>query len=196
MQRTCDETQWQPAGRLTRWYEWLAILLIFGVVGSVRAEAVFKCGDAQGTIAYQSQPCATDQTAREIEIAPAPAFSPPPQYAIDPPQKPTSHEPRTVRHERREKEPTAFECRASDGQVFYRHSGCPHSVAGDAPSSGNGKHGSDRDMNKPVSVSGRRVPLDEACRQMHTAGAIGRSGHAHDETASTYDRNLGRDPCR
>jgi len=31
---------------------------------------------------------------------------------------------------------------------------------------------------------------------MHRAGAISRAGHEHDEDVSTYDRNLGRDPCR
>jgi len=40
------------------------------------------------------------------------------------------------------------------------------------------------------------VPRDEACQRIHSAGAIGRAGHQHDEDVSTYDRNLGRDPCR
>ena len=40
------------------------------------------------------------------------------------------------------------------------------------------------------------LPRGEACRRMAAAGSIGRAGHARDESVSTYDRNLGRDPCR
>jgi hypothetical protein len=45
-------------------------------------------------------------------------------------------------------------------------------------------------------VSSSRIPRDEACREIHTAGSIGRAGHQHDENVSTYEHNLGRDPCR
>jgi len=34
------------------------------------------------------------------------------------------------------------------------------------------------------------------CRRLARAGSIGRAGHERDEIVSTYDRNLGRDPCR
>lgn len=195
MQRTCDETRWEPSGRPMRLFEWLAILAMLGAAGAVRAEPIYKCEDAKNNVAYQSQPCSAGQTASEVEISPAPQFAPSPQYAIDHSQASQPRQVREVRHAHREREATAFECRASDGQVFYRHSGCPHSIAREAASNDTSKRGKSQSSGGSVSVSSQRIPLDEACRQMRTAGAIGRSGHAHDETVSTYDRNLGRDPC-
>src|SRR5262249_37803960 len=126
-----DDNRWRFQQRATRWYEWLLILLLLGLAGGVRAASVYKCTDGDG-VAYQSQPCAERQQASLIELAPAPAFSPSPQYAVER----TSSEPpaRATRGSRRETEPMSYECRASDGQVFYRHAACPHSVPGRAQS--------------------------------------------------------------
>jgi hypothetical protein len=45
-------------------------------------------------------------------------------------------------------------------------------------------------------VRSQALPRGEVCRRIAAAGSIGRAGHARDESVSTYDRNLGRDPCR
>ena len=189
--------QWQPAGRPMAWYQWLAILILFGIAGGVRAESFNKCIDAHGDIAYQSTPCASDAKTASIAVAPAPAYAPSPTYSVDT-AKPLeqSRQMRPIRQAHRDVEAMSYECRTSDGQVFYRHSGCPHSIASEKTASKNGKKGSAHNAGASVTVSSRRIPREEACQQIHAAGAIGRSARAYDEDVSTYDRNLGRDPCR
>ncbi len=186
-----DSSAWQPTSRATRWYEWLLILLLLGLAGGVRAATVHKCTDAQGAIAYQQLPCSGGARASTVEIAAAPAYAKSPEYALDrPPPAPARLS--ATRTSRRESEPMSYECRTADGQVFYRHTACPHSVTANASSAA---HGS-RSSKASAAVSSTRVPRDEACQRIHSAGAIGRAGHQHDEDISTYDRNLGRDPCR
>lgn len=186
-----DSSEWQPAHRPLRWYEWLLVLLLLGLAGGVRATTVYKCIDTQGAIAYQQLPCAGATRERTVEIAAAPPYAKSPEYALDRPP-PSAARQRAARTSRRESEPMSYECRTADGQVFYRHTSCPHSVAATASSSG---HGS-RSGAASAAVSSSRVPRDEACQRIHSAGSIGRAGHQHDEDVSTYDRNLGRDPCR
>ncbi|MBS0569485.1 MAG: DUF4124 domain-containing protein [Proteobacteria bacterium] len=172
-----------------RWYEWLAGLLLLGLAFGVRAGPVYKCIDASGAIAYQDRPCISAQAQREVEIAPAPAVVPSPQYAVQTHAQRASY--RTERLPRRTSHATAYECRASDGRVFYRLGACPRSLAveGGGASRGKSRGGSS------VSVSGHPVPREDACYQMRRAGSIGRGGREYDEQISTYDKNLGRDPC-
>jgi hypothetical protein len=191
------DSQWQPAGRPMAWYQWLAILILFGIAGGVRAESFNKCIDAHGDIAYQSTPCAGDAKTASIDVAPAPAYAPSPTYSVDTAQiQKRVREPRPIRQTHRETEAMSYECRTSDGQVFYRHSGCPRSVAAIKDAMNNGKKGSARGGSGSVTVSSLKIPREEACRQIHAAGAIGRSARGYDDDVSTYDRNLGRDPCR
>ena len=188
----------ETCGRSMRWYEWLVALLLLALAAGVRADVVYKCTDADGGIAYQTRMCAPGQHADSILIAPAPAYVPPPHYAIERRsnearvrEQPQS--PRATPHE------TAYECHAADARVFYRLSGCPHSIAADAMASGrglkSGRGGAKRNSGT-TPVSARRISREEACRQIHRAGAIGRNGHEFDEAFSTYERDLGNDPCR
>lgn len=176
------------SGRSMRWYEWLAGLFLLGLAFGVRAGPVYKCVDASGATAFQDRPCPAAQTQSEVGIDPAPAHSTAPRYAV---------EMRAQRANRRESLPpsrpvraTAYECRASDGRVFYRLGACPRSLAAE----GGAVRGKSRSGNS-VSVSGHAIARDEACAQMRRAGSIGRGGHEFDERVSTYDKNLGRDPC-
>jgi hypothetical protein len=57
-----------------------------------------------------------------------------------------------------------------------------------------GKHG--RSASTAFAVTSEAMPRSEACRRIAAAGSIGRAGHERDQSVSTYDRNLGRDPCR
>jgi hypothetical protein len=202
MQKADDNlTQWQLTGRTTRWYEWLLILLLFGMAGGVRAASVYKCTGAQGDIAYQSQPCPDGQQATVIDIPPAPAFAPSPHYAIDHDEtaRPARSPARTRSGERREASPVSYECRTADGQLFYRHGSCPHSIpAGNAHGAGSSTHGkgAGRGSSATVSVSAQRIAREDACHEIQRAGSAGRAGHEHDEVVSAYEHNLGRDPCR
>ena len=189
-----ESREWTASARTTRWYEWLLILLLLGLAGGVRAASVYKCTNPDGSVAYQDVACSEWQHAGTIEITPAPAYAKSPEYAVD--RTPVTRS-RFASASGREPAATSFECRSTDGQVFYRHSSCPHSVA--AHGSGNSgahQHGARGSGGVTVAVSSTRVPRDEACRQIHAAGAIGRAGREHDEDVSTYERNLGRDPCR
>jgi hypothetical protein len=202
--RTTDEKdfEWQPTSRSARWYEWLLILLLLGLAGGVRAESVYKCINAHSDVAYQAQPCADGQLAHVIEIPPAPPVMPSPKYAVD--DEAGAHASRTATRarsgERREtSQPVSYECRATDGQVFYRHASCPHSIpAGNVRSGGTPARGrgANRGSSTTVSVSAQRISREDACREIHRAGAAGRDGHEHDEIVSSYEHNLGRDPCR
>lgn len=183
-----DDMHGMPTHRTLRLHEWLALLAMMFVAAGVRAESVYKCvgGDV---VAYQSKPCAEVSRATVIELDPAPAFVPSPRYAVSKPHpelatKRTMHAEHKVAKE-------AFECRGSDGTVFYRLGHCPRSVGGDGKKDRRGA-----DAAKSVAVSGHAVSRDEACTEMRRAGAIGRKGHEFDEIISTYDRNIGNDPCK
>ena len=188
-----NKIEFEARGRSMRWYEWLLMLLLLGLAAGVRAESVYKCTDAYDGVAYQTQPCTAAQQQTMLAIAPTPAYAPSPQYAVEHSGKRAPR--RSTRVARAEpRQVTSYECRASDGEVFYRHGGCPRSIA--ATGSNSRKRGRGRAGGASVSVSARPIPRDEACVQMHRAGAIGRNGREHDEDVSTYERNLGNDPCR
>ena len=180
-----------PTHRTLRLYEWLALLAMMLLAAGVRAESVYKCSGGD-VIAYQSKPCADMSVASVIDLGPAPAIAPSPHYAIST-ARPETKSPKRIARAEREPVKDAFECRGSDGTVFYRLGHCPRSVGG---SDDKGRHGSKSSATKSVSVSGHAVSRDEACAQMRRAGAIGRKGHEFDETISTYDRNIGNDPCK
>jgi hypothetical protein len=199
--RTTNEKriEWQPTGRTARWYEWLLILLLLGVAGGVRAASVYKCAGLQGEVAYQSQPCAEGQPGNVVEIAPAPAYAPSPHYAIDRDRSARSARTATRSRsgERHEAAPVSYECRAADGQLFYRHGSCPHSIPAGPARGASAPHGkgAGRGSGATVSVSAQRIAREDACHEIRRAGSAGRAGHEHDEVVSSYEHNLGRDPC-
>ncbi len=182
-----------PTHRTLRLHEWLALLAMMFVAAGVRAESVYKC-PAGDVVAYQSKPCADMSVGSVIDLGPAPIFSPSPRYAISTPRTETKLSSKHVARVERQPVKDAFECRGSDGTVFYRLGHCPRSVGGDGDNKN--RHGSKTNAVKTVSVSGHAVSRDEACAEMRRAGAIGRKGHEFDESISTYDRNLGNDPCK
>jgi hypothetical protein len=169
-----------------------------GLLRTAHAESVIECRNADGSLAFQDRPCAPAQAESRVEIRPAPAPAASPDYG------------RTPRDDRRaatrvgsergqardRRDVVSYECRAANGELFYRHGACPKQVnANDA--------GPDRNTRKrsgnaaqTFAVSARPMPRGEACRRIASAGSIGRAGHERDDGVSTYDRNLGRDPCR
>lgn len=184
------------SGRSLRWYEWLLALALLALAAGVRAESAYRCDAADGAVTYQAEACGPGRSERRIAIDPRPSVVVAPDYAVAAPAKGAAHEhaARTVArtHDGDER---SYECRTSDGEVFYRHSGCPHSLP-TPPASGNGHGTKSGGAKTHVAVSARAVPRSEACAAIHRAGAIGRNGHAHDEDVSTYERDLGRDPCK
>ena len=98
----------------------------------------------------------------------------------------------------------SYECRAGDGEVFYRHSHCPGTVKGDGvarfgmdttQTSSYRGHARDTGAWGAVKVAARKIPREEACRRINALTASDRDGHERDEQVSVYDHNTGRDPC-
>ena len=160
------------------------VLLLFGA--AAQAQGVYKCRDARGAVAYQDHACAQGATQSEVELAPPPLHSSPDSRQ----DVPARAAPRArARREARTAQPLSHECRTGDGEVFYRHGGCPKSLARSDVSAGARRgRGS-----AATAVSDLALPRTEVCRRL---AARGRAGHARDERVSTYERNAGRDPCR
>ena len=187
--------------RPLRWHEWLLVLLLAAWSAGVHGE-VYKCMGKGGVSQFQDHPCATEAAQTVVAIAPAPAYAPSPVYASthESTARSGSHRSQvSVSASRRGENGGAYECRTSDGQVFYRHGTCPRSVAAveqtQATSHGHGR-GSKAAAAKSVAVTSTRISREEACYQLRRAGAAGRPGREHDQDVSTYDKNLGHDPCR
>lgn len=190
-----SRTLWRRWGRLT----WIAAMLrhrvpvfvlliasitLSGPVSGVHAQTVFKCVDPEGGIAYQADPCRSGVHEKQIEIKPAPARSATTANAS--PSRARQARPLLSRPARRSAVVYSFECRTQSGVLFYRHSRCPASI--DRSGAIGGRHSAAREA-----VSGQRIPRLEAC---HGLRSVGRDGREFDEVPTTYDRNLGRDPCR
>ncbi|WP_395679284.1 DUF4124 domain-containing protein [Dokdonella sp.] len=159
---------------------------------SSSAASVYKCRDTQGHIAYQDRVCAVTQQQSQIELLAAPAAAPASDHSRAPMGRgEREHKTRRPTRAARVREVMSWECRGAGGEVFYRHARCPKSIPDPRAAAGSRKQGA-----KPVKVSATPLPRAEACRRLARAGSIGRRGHEHDESVSTYDRNAGRDPCR
>lgn len=176
----------------TRFLSMLVGRLSLLVAASVQAESVYRCRDADGSMAYQDTPCADSQRQARLELTPPPPPSPSPDYARAAPErsKTPARNQRSARGAGRAEAPS-YECRAANGEVFYRHAGCPKSIAQPQPERQRRGAGS-----SSVPVSAIALTRSEACRRLASAGSIGRRGRERDERVSTYERNAGRDPCR
>jgi len=166
----------------------------FGFAHAAHADSIYKCRSADGPISFQDHPCLAMQSESRMELPAAPPVSASPDYghasrddaAPGAHVLPKMHAPSADR-----REPVSFECHAANGEVFYRHGACPKQISdGDARTKARPRSGSSA---QTFAVSGQALPRSEACRRM---AATARSGHERDDRASTYDRNLGRDPCR
>jgi hypothetical protein len=189
-----------------------AALLLLLIVGRAGAGAIYRCVDASDVPAFQAVPCAALSAQTVMKVHPQPLIDagarplPVPVVRATHASSRESHarvHAHGTRGERRA-QATSWECRAADGEVFYRHSRCPHSVPGDGVMRstgryvirrGRGTRGA-RDAWSPVSVHARKVSRALACSRINAVAAVERDGHARDERVSAYEHNVGRDPCR
>lgn len=165
------------------------------VAGSASGASVIKCVAADGSVAFQATPCAADQRQSEVVLVPPPPAGPASAYAVEAPHRQQN---RRVSHRSiaKRKPPMSWECRAADGQVFYRHKRCPGSVPTDGQGeSRSGVPFSRRGKRVRVTVAAKPLLREDACRRIHSGGSTARRGHDNDEDVSAYDHNLGRDPC-
>lgn len=177
----------------------LGFLLLFALAAAeARAGTVYRCRGSNGALAYQDRPCPAAQQQTQLELAAPPAASAAADMPVEAPKRATPRTPRPPRKAARpERVVQSWECRAANGEVFYRHTACPKTIpAPTVPSASGKRRGKGGKGQESVGVSAHALPRAEACRRLAAAGAIGRAGHAHDEQVSTYERNAGRDPCR
>lgn len=182
------------------------VLLLASMTNGAHAASIYKCVDAQGRIAFRDTPCATPARQTKLDVAGLPLIDHgAPRFASTrQTSKSTahSHARRTTAAARARKQPMSWECRAADGEVFYRHTRCPGSVPGDGVVRTGYAEKMTREHTRShhnawsrVRVHGKKIPRTEACRRIHSPSAAGRDGHRRDDTVSTYDHLMGRDPC-
>jgi hypothetical protein len=147
-------------------------------------KTVFKCIDSEGGIAFQASPCNPGLRESQVAINPEPPVSASPDYAR--PRQRKAATPKSSASASRRSIVYSFECRTRSGVLFYRHDHCPASI--DRSGLIGGRRSASRET-----VSARRIPRLQACRGMRSAG---RDGREFDDVPTTYERNLGRDPCR
>lgn len=204
-------------GSIFRFGAHAAALLWLLIAGGASAGTVYKCVNAGGALAFQATPCAAEDAQTAVEIREQPlidAKASPSSVDVVRPAAGGFHIHRASSRERsrnrttpdrlRASQATSWECRAADGEVFYRHTRCPHSVPGDGVmrsggtyALGRGRGGRTRARSAwdPVPVHARKVSRSEACRRINAIAAVERDGSMRDEHVSAYDHDLGRDPC-
>jgi hypothetical protein len=188
-----------------------ALLLL--VAAGAHAASVYRCVDVHGHLAYQDTPCAAHARQSKIDVQPLATIGDPAEVAAH--RRARAARERTAernasrrraahasRSRRRAKPAMSWQCRAADGEVFYRHARCPSSIRGDGvvrsryAEEMSAEHSRSRhNAWSRVRVHGVRIPRAEACRRIHSGGAAGRDGHLRDASVSTYDHLMGRDPC-
>lgn len=187
------------------------VALLWVCMGNAHAASIYKCVDTHGRLAFQDIPCAVHTQQRKLDVPPLPTIGDPAEVAAAEHRRDAAHAPHSARSTRkkrassrqsRAKPAMSWECRAADGEVFYRHTRCPSSIVGDGVVRTAYAEKQSRQNTRVrhnawsrVRVHGTRVPRTEACRRIHSAGAAVRDGHLRDADVSTYDHLMGRDPC-
>lgn len=184
-------------------------MLLWCVASNVHAASIYRCTGVHGETTFRDTPCATQARQTQLDVAGQPLID----ANAPPPAAPTRAAKRTVSRTRnpravattlrgKTKTETSWECRAADGEVFYRHTRCPGSVPGDGTvRNGDAERMSSQrtrgrhDAWSKVSVHGKPIPRAEACRRIRSPSAAGRDGSQRDDRVSTYDHLMGRDPC-
>lgn len=174
----------------------LAALLLPGT--AFGGGVVYHCLSASGGAVYQDSPCSGKQEI--VKVRPGPSgeafaeatlrdlgHSAPRQFA------PSTPDPVTPRPQ-----PISYECQSADGEVFYRHDSCPPALPKEEYHFFAGTQTFDRYYMVPAYVPVKSTPVtrSSACSTIYAIDASSRNGNDLDQRYSTYDRNLGRDPCR
>ena len=174
----------------------LFLLFAFAAAFDCIAAKAYKCTNAGGDVAYQQTPCPAGHAERRFVFAPEPvvaAAQPAPERRA---RKATRAPRRLPRRAAAEPLLSSYECRVANGEVFYLHGPCPAAVVATGSVKRDRGRGRSATPAQMTAVSGRAMSRQDACRRIHAASASSRAGHERDEDVSTYEKNLGRDPCR
>lgn len=179
----------------------LTTLLFLFSVNSYAGEVVYRCKPAAGgATIYQSTPCDAESEvvkirkenpARLMVDAMERAGRIPPvadQGIVQTPRQPDLRPQSAISTS---SAPTSFKCLTADGKVFYRHDACPAATPVTVVSNVQTRRGIRQVKTVDYApVSSAPVSQEEACR------LIRKGSSPMDEKYSSYERNLGRDPCR
>lgn len=187
----------------------LSLFVLAALANPVYALTIYKCTDAEGVTAYQGMPCGRGGRGGEFALRAEPPVAAPPSLPASARHAGSDRSRKSQRRDtagasrRRVRTPVvsvtpdaSWECRAANGDVFYQHSPCPAAIAGTIELRHAATRGRSRGAAAAIAVSGKPIARDHACRRIHAPSATDRAGHERDEDVSTYERNLGRDPCR
>lgn len=159
-----------------------AILLL-----AADATEVHRCVGNDAVPRYQDQPCASGEVEEHLQLK-----APPPAPASVPdPAAPTGGAD-TAAPEKRPNappEPLSWRCEVDNGEVYYRHDGCPAVISEPLWLNMQDRSGYSRYLQV------RAVPVQRsfACRAIARGG---RFGAERDQRASPYEKLSGRDLCR
>lgn len=167
------------------------LVLLCGLAPCVAGAApkVYRCAAGAGPVVYQDRPCADPARQQQIEFVPSPVVEAAPDTTARAKPRKASASRVQAHKSKSPAEVTSWECRATNGELFYRHAACPATIPGKTQRGG-------RSKSPAVRVQAKPLPRRDACRRIQAAGSIGRAGRERDETVTTYERHLGRDPCR
>jgi len=171
--------------------------------------SVYKCVLEDGSTTFSDTPCAEHAEVyevRETYKSDFPALRAPRVMASpshEEPKLPTDVPPTGNKPETKTQEAISYQCSALSGEIWYQHSPCPQRITGRQVSP---VSGIEANTGKPIAgvvlsdkefaVEEQIVSRERACREIYRHATSNRSGAERDERYSTYDRNLGRDPCR
>ncbi|HWS27333.1 MAG TPA: DUF4124 domain-containing protein [Xanthomonadales bacterium] len=154
---------------------------------SADATEVHRCVGSDGVPRYQDRPCASGESQQHLQLK-APLAAPPATTAapaassavpIQAPQKDLDSAP----------EPQSWRCEVDNGEVFYRHDGCPEVISEPLWLNMPDRSG----YSTYMQVRAQQVARNFACRQIDRGG---RFGAERDQRASPYEKLSGRDLCR
>jgi hypothetical protein len=166
-------------------------LLIAGtLIAAAQSTVVHRCVGADGTPRYQDAPCPAGDTADRLELqqpetsAPVAGATPPastPPRPAPPPARPSRQPPPQL---------MSWRCEVENGEVYFRHDGCPDSLT--EPVAYSGRFGGGFGGFVYLRVRGSAVSRAEACREIRHGV---RFGAERDQRASPYEKLSGRDLC-
>jgi Domain of unknown function (DUF4124) len=182
----------------TGWY--VALALLNGWTAHVSAEQVYKCRGSDGHLSYQARPCAQGQSESTVTIHKAPPPRPLPATKPTrsaPPNASTNKATRVTAPPRPPlpQQVMSYKCTAQDGRVFYRHHACPPEIDIGKTTTVHPIRGVET-WYHTTPVASQAVPRAEACAAINKLTVSSRKGYELDDRVSSYDKNLGRGPCK
>lgn len=165
----------------------MSIALFLALTLPLAQSPVFRCTGPAGAVSYQDVPCAKDHESVEVALPPVPAYVPAPtvnRVAESRGDLANALPPQIKRTQAR-----SWRCLADNGEVFYRHAGCPATISMvmlDPYAQAYANTGL-------VFVESIPIPRSEACAAINSGG---RFGSERDQRAEPYEKLTGRDLCR